>query len=223
MGFEFLSIFIAVVSAFALNNWNENRKDRIAETKILEEILHGLDKDLSDINENLNGHKTGLTACSYFNNAIQGQTVSSDSLSYHFINLTRDFISIQNTSGYTSLKSKGLELVRNDSLRTKIISLYEFDYTIIDKLEEEYYEMQFQENYFRDFNTILSPNFEFDLDGNPVRLIQPLKITEKEKKLLLSDLWKIKGNRYYIMHNYVSVQAKTIALKNDIMTELKQH
>lgn len=28
-GIEFLSIFIAVIAAFALNNWNDNRRDRI--------------------------------------------------------------------------------------------------------------------------------------------------------------------------------------------------
>ena len=46
--FEFLSIFIAVSSAFALNNWNDNRRDRNAERKILEEIYNGLEKDLDD-------------------------------------------------------------------------------------------------------------------------------------------------------------------------------
>ena len=30
-GFEFLSIFIAVISAFALNNWNDNRGDNTSE------------------------------------------------------------------------------------------------------------------------------------------------------------------------------------------------
>ena len=39
--FEFLSIFIAVISAFALNNWNDNRRDRLAENKILTEIYNG--------------------------------------------------------------------------------------------------------------------------------------------------------------------------------------
>lgn len=42
IGFEFLSIFIAVTSAFALNNWNENRRDDNAANKILAEISNGL-------------------------------------------------------------------------------------------------------------------------------------------------------------------------------------
>jgi hypothetical protein len=51
--------------------------------------------------------------------------VDKDSLPifYHF--LTRDFITIQNTSGYQTLKSKGLETIKNDSLRRNIIDLYE--------------------------------------------------------------------------------------------------
>jgi len=61
--FEFLSIFIAVVLAFALNNWNENRKERITESKILEEILNGLDKDEADVDINVGGHKAGQRPC----------------------------------------------------------------------------------------------------------------------------------------------------------------
>ena len=41
-GFESLSIFIAVVAAFALDNWNENRKEQLAESKILTEVYNGL-------------------------------------------------------------------------------------------------------------------------------------------------------------------------------------
>ena len=36
---EFLSIFIGVFAAFALDNWNEDRKDHITEMSILQEIL----------------------------------------------------------------------------------------------------------------------------------------------------------------------------------------
>ena len=49
-----------------------------------------------------------------------------------------DYISIQNISGYETLKSNGLELIRDDSLRFEIITLYEYDYSILKKFEEEY-------------------------------------------------------------------------------------
>ena len=47
--FEFLSIFFAVVFAFLLNNWNEDRKDKIVENKILLEIYNGLGRDSMDL------------------------------------------------------------------------------------------------------------------------------------------------------------------------------
>ena len=49
-GFEFLSIFIAVLAAFALNNWNENRRDKHTEHKILTEISNGLENTIEQSN-----------------------------------------------------------------------------------------------------------------------------------------------------------------------------
>lgn len=47
--FEFLSIFVAVISAFALTNWDDKRRDRHTEVKILTEIRNGLEKDIKDV------------------------------------------------------------------------------------------------------------------------------------------------------------------------------
>lgn len=110
--FEFLSIFIAVISAFTLNNWNDNRNNRNAEAKILSEINYGLQKDLKDVRLNKMGHEMGVKAVDYFRNLIAKKSISKDSVMFHYFNLTRDFISIQNNSGYETLKSRGLELVK---------------------------------------------------------------------------------------------------------------
>lgn len=221
-GFEFLSIFIAVVSAFALNNWNENRRDARSENKILTEISNGLHKDLDDIKLNVGGHKTGISACNYFRKAFVGKNIETDSLMFYYSKLTRDFVSIQNIAGYETLKSKGLELINNDSLRLKIISLYEYDYNTLRKLEEEYFEMQFQENYFNEINEELAPNFKIDSNGNITGIDLPIKIQEDKRNILLLYLWKIQSNRIFILQYYSEIEKKINEIIQNIDIEIKR-
>lgn len=219
--FEFFSIFIAVLTAFALNNWNDNRKADKSESKILIEISNGLEKDIVDIRQNQFGHKGGIKACDYFRNMLMGKKVNSDSLMVRYRALTRDFISIQNTAGYETLKSRGLELIKNDSLRLKIISIYEYDYNTLLKLEEEYYEMQFQENYFKDINDEIAPNFIIDSLGNITGIDLPLKIQEDKRNKLLLYLWKIQSNRDFTLKYYSAIEKKVNKVREDIKYEIK--
>jgi len=220
-GFEFLSIFVAVVLAFALDNWNENRREAYSEDKILSEIAHGLKKDIDDLRLNELGHRYGISACNYFRKALAGKEVSKDSLMIYYFSLTRDFVSIQNTAGYETLKSKGLELVENDSLRLQIISLYEYEYNTLRKLEEEYSEMQFQENYFNEINQELAPNFKFDANQNIIGITSPLVISDHKKKILLLCLWKIQKNRNFILSFYSDIENKTNQVHKNILSELE--
>ncbi len=134
---------------FVLNNWNENRRDKNAEIKILSEISSGLVEDIEDIHINMAEHKKGIEACKHWRRVLNNKNFSPDSVQKNYLGLTRDFISIQNISGYETLKSKGLEIIKKDTLRFKIISLYEYDFTLLKKLEEQYDEMQFQEICFK--------------------------------------------------------------------------
>lgn len=218
---EFISIFIAVISAFALTNWNENRREEEAATKILIEISNGLQKDLEDIRINVYGHKEGVKACQFWRKVLSNEEVNYDSLNQHYLNLTRDFFSAQNNSGYETLKSRGLELLENDSLRFDIISLYEYDYESLKMMEENYYEMQFQENYFKEFNDIIAPNFEFDSLGNMASIQQPLNINPKEIKLILTYLWKIQVNRNFILRYYSSMEEKIKSIDQRIEIEIR--
>lgn len=219
---EFLSIFIAVISAFALNNWNENRRDGQAATKILTEISNGLQKDLDDIRINMAGHKEGLNACKYWRKVLAQQNVDQDSLRRYYLGLTRDFFSAQNNSGYETLKSKGLELIENDSLRFDIISLYEYDYESLKTMEENYFEMQFQENYFEGFNQFIAPNFVFNERGDIASIKLPIRIGDIDKNILLSYLWKIELNRGFILRYYGDMELKIEDLTERIDSEIEE-
>lgn len=219
-GFEFLSIFIAVISAFALNNWNDSRKSKVSEESILTEIYNGFGKDLEDLGMNLEGHKQGLIAINYFSRVINNKPFGQDSIVFYFTALARDFVSIQNTSGYETLKSKGLETIQNDSLRSRIISIYEYDYNTLRKLEEEYQEMQFFAHYSKEIDAVLQNYFQYDEQVNLKSIKTPLSLTEQEKQTLQLKFWRLQMNRRFIQYFYEQVKTKIEVLRNDIQTEL---
>ena len=197
--FEFLSIFLAVTFAFLLDRWNDNRKDSIAENRILEEIYNGLERDSLDIANDEKYFKIAFRGLNYFNEIIDGKTLQNDSLVVFYYLFARESIVVQNKSGYESLKSRGLETIKNDSLRSKIINLYEVDYELARKFNEEYSEYKFMENYFHKINDALATNFEYDSIHNIKGIKLPLEVDEKERRLLKSYLWKIrvgKQDRY---------------------------
>ena len=186
----------------------------------MEEISIGLNQDLSDIELNITGHVAGLKACEYFRKIVNNEQVATDSIIYYYHYLTRDFISVQNISGYESLKSKGLELIRDDLLRIKIIQLYEQDYSSIRKLEEEYHETQFSDNYFKEINQRISPSLIFDNNNEIESISLPINLTENEQKMMLSYLWKIKKNRKFILDIYFQVKQNINSLQLNIDEKL---
>jgi len=182
--FEFLSIFIAVVSGFALTNWNDNRNNRDSEEKILIEIKNGIEIDNQDFEGNITGHNLSLRAIDIFRDLINNKKISQDSIGIYYTSIFRDYTPVINRTGYESLKESGLKTITNDSLRLQIITLYDYYYGIIDILDNVN-EMQSFEHYFAPINKLLHPYMEFDSNGNLK------KIGERRS----SDLggWKVIG------------------------------
>lgn len=216
---EILAIAIGISLGFSLERWNENRRERIAETKILEEMRNGLVLDSADIQGNAGGHQFGIQAVHYFRRAILGKPYDPDSVLIHQNILFRSFIAIQNTSAYEALKAKGLETIKNDSLRFKIISLYDFDYQILFKLEETYPEMQFLPLYFNEFTTIISPFYEFNEHGK-LKKLRAINVSGVERARLLTILQRIDMNRQYTKKQYQEVLNRVLTLKKEIEQEL---
>jgi len=193
--FEFFSVFFAVVFAYLLNQWNEDRKDDLSENKILTEINNGLKRDSLDLAYDEKHFKVSIDAIKYFNNITNNIEVGNDSLPLYYFYLTRDFITLQNTSGYETLKSKGLETIKNDSLRKSIINLYEVTYKLHRKFSEEYDENKYMKNYFEKINDVIAPHFIFDSNNNIIGLNQPINLKNQDKNIVKSYLWKLALNR----------------------------
>jgi hypothetical protein len=221
--FEFLTVFTGVTLAFVLNTWNENRKDQYSETKILTEIRNGLKKDTSDIHGNMGGHLRGKEAVNYFRALINRQPVTDSLAEQQFTTLLRSFVIIQNKSGYESLKSKGLETITNDSLRMDIISIYDYYFQIVEKLEEQYAEGQFFSAYFHEISTMLAPYMIYDQEGHLIGFKQPVNLSDIERNRMNTFLLTIERNRQFTLDIYAGVKVQAAQLIVKINQELESN
>ena len=193
--FEFLSVFFAIIFAFLLDRWNDDRKERLSEKTILTELYNGLARDSIDINNDSQTIKFNIQAVSYFRRIVDNIEVDQDSLASYYFFLTRDFLTIQNTSGYETLKSMGLEIVEDDSLRKSIIDLYEVSYELHRKFTEEYDENKYMRHYFVPINNAIAPHLIFDRAGNITGINQPINLSLEERNMVKSYLWRLQLNR----------------------------
>jgi len=216
---EFLSIFIAVISAFALSNWRDNSNSRESEQKILIEIKNGIEIDTKDFQGNIEGHNLSLRANKVFRDLLESKEVSQDSIGLFYTCLFRDYSPLINRSGYESLKESGLKTVTNDSLRLQIITLYDYYYGIV-KVLDDVNEMRSFENYFASVNQLLHPYMEFDNFGNLMKISAPVDLSDIERKEILSYLWRLENNRKYKLGRYDMILEVMKRTKENIQQEI---
>ena len=100
--------------------------------------------------------------------------------------------------------------------------MYDYYYSIIEILEEDVNEMKSFQNYFDSVNRLLHPYMEFDTSGNLKMISNSIKLTEVEKKEILSYLWRLETNRTYKLRRYDLIKNAIRKVKNNIEKELKR-
>ena len=135
---EILIIIIGILIAVGINNWNENRKLKIKELKILSELRSDLIQNMNDVEENIHFLTQSIQSNEIIKYHIENQLPNNDSLNYHFSLLNAYVAFIMNQTTYDNLKQIGIDMISNDSLRLSISDLYGHRYASYRKFEDQY-------------------------------------------------------------------------------------
>jgi hypothetical protein len=135
---EILLVMIGILLALQVNNWNEWRKDRVAEKEILTELTVTLEKNIEGIhssNETANRNNNSREIIISLFNEKQPY---SDSLKGHFFMSSLGYeISTLTYGGYEMLKNEGFQILRSVRLRKEIVNLFEINFMNLEKEEME--------------------------------------------------------------------------------------
>ena len=158
---EIVLVVFGILIALQINNWNEIRKYKNLEIVTLLEIQKGLNQALK---ENERAEKANLGTIKSYEILLEHfekKLPYSESVSVHFRRLMAwqepDF----NYTGFELFKSRGPDLISNDSIKIKLLKIYEekIQYLVNDHNKTEW-------NYN---NTVMTPfytnNFEINLQN----------------------------------------------------------
>jgi hypothetical protein len=133
-GFETLVVTVGILGAFTLNNWNENRKEKIRETILLTELAKNIESNINILEDGLETQLQWIKEINYVVNHIDLKRSYSDSLGT-YLNHIRYAESLSlTTTAFESLKSNGFDLIHSTSLRLEIIRLFDEYYENISNL-----------------------------------------------------------------------------------------
>ena len=134
---EILLVVVGIVIALQVNNWNEYRKARTLERKVLKEIMSNLKDDLAEIGSDITAKDSVIVACDAILFSLDSINRVSGTFMYDVAKMQVNTHFDPNKSGYELLISKGVEIILNDSLRKSISYLYESGYSYYYRYEYE--------------------------------------------------------------------------------------
>jgi hypothetical protein len=128
---EIVLVVIGILIALQINNWNNERIENKLETGILKEILVNLERDVVNLNAKIEFNDRKMKFNQEVLEHLEQKTTLTDSLKYAYSKLLGRGTFEPITVAYENLKSKGIDIIHNDSLRIAISELYDFKYFYI--------------------------------------------------------------------------------------------
>lgn len=197
---EILLIVTGILFALYLNNLNSKKNNQNTEVKTLKEIKSNLVSSKFAFERTIEAEKNYLNANElilfYLDNNLAYDTILDRSFVHYFWTISTNPVK----GGYEFLKSKGVDLISNDSLRKNISFMFESEFAII-KNENEIWANNLQQNLsypyhielFRSYHRINKDSVEvqyakpFDYES----LLEDNKFKSINTEIIINRKWNI--------------------------------
>ncbi len=126
---EIFLVVIGILIALSINNWNEERKARIKEKKVLIEVLSTLERNCNLLEAYILDFRRYNNSADTILLALDMKLQYKESYGRHFHNARVDLpINFVSQAGYEELKNVGFDIIQSDELKNEIVNIFETTY-----------------------------------------------------------------------------------------------
>ena len=128
---EIFLVMIGILLALQVNNWNENRKLKAEELKLLKELRKDVSFSVTELDTVAYYNQKSVDYIQQIQQHLRTDLPYSADLDTAFGNLDIWHQPYLPFAAYETIKTKGIDRIQNDSLKAKIIRVYEFGMKIL--------------------------------------------------------------------------------------------
>jgi len=123
---EIVLVVIGILIALQINNWNEDQKNKALEKNMLENLAENLEQNCDMLKSRIRSITLYRKSGAIIISAIENNQMNLDLLEnhFHFAFMNTSNIKISDV-GYQVIKNKGLDIIRNPSIKKEIIIFFE--------------------------------------------------------------------------------------------------
>ena len=125
---EILLVVIGILLALQINNWNEDQKKRKLEYELLSELRATITSDLTTEQRKTRGNKRVVNSIQTIKSHIDTNLPFHDSLGSHFARFHEHWGLTIRKDAYENIKSHGLRFIKDDTIKSLLIAIYENEY-----------------------------------------------------------------------------------------------
>jgi len=184
---EVLLVVLGILIAVQINTWNQSRKRLQLEKVLLEQLKSEMVNAYDDIWEDLNRLERALDSHYKIIDFIEDDLTYVDSLCFDFYWIKKDEYIYPPDAVYGKIKEEGLDIIRNDSIRSYLQIICENDfprlmknngfYPDISDVLDEYYLNNFRPNV--DYSLQVRYSLENDTIGGEIFSIETFSFPEE--------------------------------------------
>ena len=210
---EIFLVVIGILIALQINNWNESRLERKEEIEVLKEVKSALVYDLNNAFSSLKNRAISRRniAIDLLETIKTGKEVN-DSINFIFLAGGETFR--PSYTAYKALESKGIDIIKNDSIKYGIIQIYDSDYVHL--------KLRLEKNDFanlRDFNRpFLYDNFKLN-ENEIFTPLRPKSLLGSEKFKII--LLRVKGSGQATINELSDLESKIKKVIKQIDNEIQ--
>ena len=122
---EIVLVVIGILIALSINNWNNEKKALQAEIKYLNQIKTSLQENHKVLQNFIDHRGPLLTNGEKLLDHLRNKEKLNDTIKEYFTIPLYDASTQLNTGAFENLKNEGLSIISNDSLKLKIVNMYD--------------------------------------------------------------------------------------------------